>query len=63
MRGDITVSKKESVDTSLKLVLVDLKQELDAGAERHLRDARPSGSEPNGRLKEFGEEGKMKVNY
>lgn len=51
------------MDTSLKLVLVDLKQELDAGAERHSRDARPSGSEPNGRLEEFGEEGKMKVNY
>lgn len=51
------------MDTSLKLVLVDLEQELDTGAERHSRDARPSGSESNGRLKEFGEEGKMKVNY
>lgn len=33
------------MDTSLKLALVVLKQELETGGERHLRDTRCSGSE------------------
>jgi len=40
-KGDITLSEKELMDISLKLVLVD----LEAGAERHSTDARCSGSE------------------
>lgn len=59
-KGDVTLSKQESVDTSLKLVLVDLKQERETEAGRHLRDAGCSGSKSQmtGR-----EEEKNNINY
>lgn len=45
MKRGVTLIKEQSMDTSLKLALVELKWEPETGAEMYLRDTRCSSSE------------------